>query len=120
MVETSPPRTATRVARRAGGEGGFTWSEFILVAVFVIGLAAIAVQAADGIRHDNARSDCQTELRSLKLAVERYHANTGAYPGGWSDLTDARLLDRPGPNWSFEPHGDDEAPDYVLKSPVGC
>lgn len=105
---------------RLRDERGFTWSEFVLVAVFVIGLAAVAMQASQGIRKDNARSDCQTELRSLKLAVERYHANTGEYPQDWSDLAEVDPVQRRGPNWQFEPRGKETAPDYVLTSPIGC
>lgn len=111
---------ASPVLRRSGArlrdERGFTLSEFVLVAVFVVGLVAVALSGVRGIHDANARSDCQTELRSLKLAVERYHAHSGKYPEDWGQLISAEYIDRPGPNWSFEPAGADKAPKYV---PVG-
>jgi Tfp pilus assembly protein PilE len=101
---------------RLRDERGFTLSEFLLVAVFVVGLVAVALSGVRGIHDANARSDCQTELRSLKLAVERYHAHSGTYPENWGQLISSKFVERPGPNWTFEPAGADKAPDYV---PVG-
>lgn len=57
-----------------------TASEFILVAVFLVGLIAAAVWAITGINSDTASTNCETALRNLKIATEQYHAENDAYP----------------------------------------
>lgn len=61
-------------------QGGFTWSEFTLVAVLVLGLFGAAIWAVTGIRSDTRLSECQTSLRTLKLATESYRAATDHWP----------------------------------------
>ena len=86
----------------------------------MIGLAVVGLQATNGIRHANAHSDCQTELRTLKLAVEDYHASTGRYPTRWEDLKQTELVDGRAANWTFEPNGTDQPPAYRPTSPLAC
>ncbi|MEO6987851.1 MAG: hypothetical protein ABI239_04315 [Aquihabitans sp.] len=78
--------------RRLHGQGGFTLSEFALVAVFVIGLIWVAVVSVNGIRDDTREGRCQTELRTLKLATEQYYAENDAYPVNKDVLVDAQLV----------------------------
>ncbi|MBX3286429.1 MAG: hypothetical protein KF703_13865 [Actinobacteria bacterium] len=66
-------------SRRRGAQG-FTLSELLLVVVFVVGLLVVAYSAASGIRDQTATSDCQTQLRSLKMAAAEYQARRGAFP----------------------------------------
>jgi Tfp pilus assembly protein PilE len=84
------PRSATAGSvpgRRS--EAGFTVSEFILVAVFVVGLIMVAVTSADGIESENRRSNCQTELRNLKMAVAEIHAERGRFPQSLAEVVSA-------------------------------
>ncbi|CAN5583149.1 hypothetical protein BH10ACT1_BH10ACT1_28930 [soil metagenome] len=81
----------TRTERRRG-ERGFTFSELVLVLVFVVGLLIVATTSIRNIRHETASSNCQTQLRSLKLATEQYHAANQAYPVDKSVLIDEGLV----------------------------
>lgn len=71
------------------GESGFTLSELLLVSVFVVGLVVIAVTSARNIAADTRQSNCQTELRNLKMAVAEFHAARGAYPTSVTELVAA-------------------------------
>ena len=104
-------RTTTQ---RLHGQGGFTLSEFALVAVLVIGLIWVALVSVNGIRNDTRDGRCQTELRTLKLATEQYFAENDAYPVNKTVLVDARLLaagDVENYDMTFE--ADATRPDYT-------
>ena len=72
---------------------GFTISEFLLVAVFVVGLLLVAYNAARGIRNETATSDCQTQLRTLKMAAAEYQARREVFPPDKRALVAADLVD---------------------------
>ena len=96
------------------GEDGFTLSELILVSVFVVGLIFVAVNAARGIEDGNRRSNCQTELRNLKMAVAEQHAETGTYPESVEDLVEAGTVEREAvDSWALVSESPGEPPDYV-------
>lgn len=104
-------------ARRPGtgdaGEAGFTVSELILVVVFVAGLLIVATTSVRGIRSETSSSNCQTELRTLKLATERYRASNDAYPADTSVLVDEGLVDDDDVSrWTVEFGSDDTTPTY--------
>ncbi|MEZ5177161.1 MAG: hypothetical protein R2746_02475 [Acidimicrobiales bacterium] len=82
----------TRSRRR--GEQGFTLSELLLVVVFVVGLLVVAYSAASGIRDQTATSDCQTQLRTLKMAAAEYQARRGAFPPDKETLVVEELVER--------------------------
>lgn len=104
-------RTTTR---RLHGQGGFTLSEFVLVAVFVVGLLWVAVVSVNGIRDDTRESRCQTELRTLKLATEQYYAENDAYPVNNSVLVDAKLVSADDiENWSVTFEANTTRPTYT-------
>lgn len=77
---------------RLGGERGFTFSELALVVVFVAGLLLVVTTSVRGIRRETADSNCQTQLRTLKLATEQYHLKNQAYPNDASVLVDSGLV----------------------------
>lgn len=89
-------------------------SELLLVSVFVIGLLVVAVNSARGIEAQNRRSNCQTELRNLKMAVAEIHAERGSYPTSLEEVVslgnveledvDSHVLRSEGP---------DQAPEYL-------
>ena len=99
---------------RRRGESGFTVSELLLVGVFIVGLLVVALNSASGIERDNRVSDCQTELRNLKLAVAQYEAAKGSFPTEVSVVVDAGFAE---PNavegWKFDKGGGRTAPTYV-------
>lgn len=70
----------TNAPRRDRHQGGFTWSEFTLVAVISVVLLGLALWSVSGIRSDTRQSECQTALRSLKLAAESYRSATDTWP----------------------------------------
>jgi Tfp pilus assembly protein PilE len=95
------------------GQGGFTLSELLLVSVFVVGLVLIAVNSAHDIAADTRQSNCQTELRNLKMAVAEYHASRGTYPSTVADVLAAGTVE-PGEvdSWSITGGGGAEPPTY--------
>ena len=62
----------TEQAPRWRGQGGFTLSELALVLVVVVGLLVVATVSVRNIRAETSTSNCQTDLRTLKLATEQY------------------------------------------------
>ncbi len=109
-----PARPTVRTASdRLRSERGFTLSELVLVTVFVLGLVFIAVTSARGIEETNRRSNCQTELRNLKMAVGEYHAERQVYPGSVADLVSAgKAKMSEVDDWVIEPGDDGGPPDY--------
>ncbi len=83
-------RTSSGSPRR--GERAFTLAEVVLVVVFVAGLLLVATTSVRNIRRETRTSNCQTELRTLKLATERYHAENDAYPADTSVLLDGKFV----------------------------
>lgn len=101
--------------RTGGGRGqaGFTISELVLVLVFVVGLLVVATTSIRNIRSETSTGNCQTELRTLKLATERYHSNNDAYPADKSVLIDEKLVDGDDvERWTVEFGGGDTEPTY--------
>ena len=95
------------------GEAGFTLSELLLVSVFVVGLVLVAVTSARNIEADTSRSNCETELRNLKMAVAQYQSKRDRYPSSIEDLVragvvDAEAVDR----WIVTGGGGDQPPTY--------
>jgi competence protein ComGC len=94
-------------------EGGFTLSELLLVSVFVVGLVLIAVNSAHDISADTRQSNCQTELRNLKMAVAEYHAARGSYPASVAEVLAAGTVEAEGvDSWSITGGGGTEPPTY--------
>lgn len=99
------------------GEGGFTMSELVLVAVFVVGLIVVAITSARGIEAENRKSNCQTELRNLKIAVAEYHAERASYPTSVAEVVSAGKAEMGDvESWRIEAGGGQERPEY---RPVG-
>lgn len=98
---------------RRCGEQGFTLSELLLVVVFVVGLLVIAYSAASGIRSETATSDCQTQLRTLKMAAAEYQARRGAFPPDKETLVVEELVTRAEvERWDLIAATGDAAPTY--------
>jgi Tfp pilus assembly protein PilE len=99
--------------RRRHGERGVTVGELVLVVVFVAGLLLVATTASRAIGDETASSNCQTELRTLKLATERYHAENDTYPSDKTVLVNAGLVGSDEvENWEVIAGATDAPPDY--------
>ena len=95
------------------GQRGFTLSELALVLVVVVGLLVVATTSIRNIRKETRSSNCQTELRTLKLATEQYHSENDAYPIDKTVLVDGSLVTADEvANWTVEFEAADTAPTY--------
>lgn len=103
--------TTTPPTRRC--EGGFTIAELVLVVVLVAGLLiAISVSVGD-IRKETAVSNCQSDLRTLKLATEQYRSENDAYPFDKAVLIDGGLVEADEvARWAVEFDADATEPTY--------
>lgn len=77
---------------RLRSDAGFTMSELVLVAVVVVGLLLIITVSVGNIRSDTSQSNCQSDLRTLKLATEQYFATNDRYPASKNELVTAGLV----------------------------
>lgn len=96
------------------GQRGVTVAELVLVAVMVGGLLLVAYTSARNIRRETATSDCQTQLRTLKLATEQFHAQNDTYPDDNQVLESAKLVKASEIElWAVSYHAGDAAPTYT-------
>lgn len=77
---------------RLRSAAGFTMSEVVLVAVVVVGLLVIISVSVGNIRSETSQSNCQSDLRTLKLASEQYFAQNDRYPSSNDDVVTAGLV----------------------------
>ncbi|CAN5907765.1 hypothetical protein BH23ACT2_BH23ACT2_21480 [soil metagenome] len=104
--------------RSCRGERGVTVAELVLVVVVVVGLVFVATAASRAIRDDTASSNCQTELRTLKLATERFWSENDAYPVDKAVLVDAGLVSPDDvDNWEVVSEPGDSSPEYRPSGP---
>ena len=97
-------------------QAGFTISELVLVLAVLAALLAAITWGIRGMDEDAATRDCRTELRTLKAAVQQYHAELGRYPSDDGALDEAGILARAEtPNWKVvtEGEGDAAEPSYL-------
>lgn len=100
------------------GQRGVTVAELVLVTVVVVGLVVIATTNIGSIRNETAASNCQSELRTLKLATEQYHAENDAYPIDKTVLVDGGLVDPAEvEHWTVAFESADVAPTYRPTGP---
>ena len=71
---------------------GFTIAELVLVLVFVVGLATVAIVSVSGIREQSSQRNCQTDLRTLKLATAQYAAQKDVFPADKAQLVASGLV----------------------------
>ncbi len=72
---------------------GFTLLELLVVLAMLTAMAGIGVSVVAGVE-DNANDDfVQTEMRSLVIAVKRFQADTGLWPGQVATYTRTSVFD---------------------------
>lgn len=70
--------------RRAGG--GFTLIEALLVVVLITLIALIVIPRFIGASTKSRESALRSDLHELRTAIQRFEADTGAYPPALADL----------------------------------
>lgn len=81
-----------RIREARKNQSGFTLIELLIVIVILGVLAGIVVFAVSGINDKGEQSACQSDVKTLEVAVEAYYAKNNAYPGSLTDLKTAGLL----------------------------
>jgi competence protein ComGC len=90
---------------------GFVLSELVLVVSVVLVLLLIIVVSVRGIHDSTAEGDCQSQVRALRVAGQRYLAETGRNPISKEELVRADLLDpADAPDYRIESGGPAEEP----------
>jgi prepilin-type N-terminal cleavage/methylation domain-containing protein len=69
------------------GQEGFTLIELLIVIVVLGILAAVTVFGLSNITAQSAQSACNADAKTVQLAVEAYHTNTGTWPPTMTALT---------------------------------
>lgn len=72
---------------------GFTLVELLIVIVILGVLSTVTVFAVSGITGRGEAARCDSDERTVAVAVEAYYAQEGSYPASMDDLTPEYLRD---------------------------
>lgn len=105
---------------RLRSDAGFTMSELVLVAVVVVGLLVTISVSVGNIRSETSQSNCQSDLRTLKLASDQYFAQNDRYPVSNDDVVTAGLVKTDQVRrWRIRPAAADTTrPEFVPADPA--
>ena len=94
---------------------GFTLVELLIVIVILGILATVTVFAVRGITSRGEASACETDRRTIEVAIEAYQAEHGDMPADEQALVDGGFIRELSSNWNF---GED-AEDSLVADPDG-
>ena len=83
---------------------GFTLVELLIVVVILGIVATVTVFAVKGMTDKAKTNTCAADRKAVEVAVETYHANTGAYALTEADLVPS-FLRAPSPNYTTDSTG---------------
>lgn len=112
--------TQNRIVR--GAREGFTLVELLLVLFILATLAAIVLPRFSGTTERARVTAAQTQISTLKTALDAFEVDMGYYPKGRAGLTDLMQQPRSAPNW-HGPYLQNDIPkdpwqnDYVYECP---
>jgi general secretion pathway protein G len=73
-------------------EPGFTLIELLVVMAIIATLLSIAVPRYFGSTEDAREAALKSDLRTVREAIDHYHADRGSYPDILEDLVEKRYL----------------------------
>lgn len=77
--------------RRRSRQAGFTLVELLVVVAIIAALLALLLPAVHTAREASRRTQCQSNLRQVGLAIHHFHDHAGRFPAGWSGAASNRL-----------------------------
>lgn len=63
---------------------GFSLVELIVVIMIITSLTALGITSYGAVQRNARNTERKTDLKNLQVALEAFHAETGAYPCTWS------------------------------------
>ena len=84
-----------------GRTGGFTLVELLAVVMIIALMVGLVLGVAGYVQKRSARSQAESEIRTLELAIEQFKIDQGYYPtsspvrisaSGWAAVTNSALL----------------------------
>src|SRR5881396_3257740 len=94
----------TSLSRKPKKRVGFTLIELLVVIAIIAVLVALLLPAVQQAREAARRSQCQSNLKQVGIALHSYHETAKCLPPGWLGVT-GTVPDANGPTgWGWASH----------------